>query len=332
MQGPRNRCRRKRQYIHVPLHLLDLLLVGHTKALLLIYDQKPQILEGNILGQKPVGTNDNIHFAPLELFNGLFLLCGCAEPRHHFHIDRIISQSFPDGIVMLLCQYGGWHQKCHLFIVIYRLEGSPNRHFCLTVPHIAADQTVHHPAAFHIPFCRRNSFQLICRLLIRKHLLELCLPDGVRTEPVSRLLLTLCVQLHQLSGNLLNCSTDSGLCLFPFHGVELVKLWLFGCILTGILLQNIQCRCRNVKIPTVSILNFDEILGNIVYLDLLNTTVNTETVVLMNHKISYIEFIKALDHLTIVLLLTFASRSGPCAKDITLSHHYKTKLRIGKSF
>ena len=52
----------------------------------------------------------------------------------------------------------------------------------------------------------------------------------------------------------------------------------------------------------------------------------------MNHKISYIEFIEALDHLTIVLLLTFASRSGPCAKDITLSHHYKTKLRIGKSF
>ena len=45
LESPRNRCRSQRQHIHVFLHLLDLFLVGHAKALLLVNDQKTQILK-----------------------------------------------------------------------------------------------------------------------------------------------------------------------------------------------------------------------------------------------------------------------------------------------
>ena len=80
MKGPRDRCCRQSQHIHVFLHLLDLFLVGHTEALLLINDQEPQIFEFHILRKNPVRTDDNIHLALLQIFDRLFDLPRCAEP------------------------------------------------------------------------------------------------------------------------------------------------------------------------------------------------------------------------------------------------------------
>ena len=61
MKGPRDRCCRQSQHIHIFLHLLDLLLVNHTKTLLLVNDQKPKILKLHILGKNTVGANHNVH-------------------------------------------------------------------------------------------------------------------------------------------------------------------------------------------------------------------------------------------------------------------------------
>ena len=80
MKGPRDRRCRQSQHIHVFLHLLDLFLVGHTEALLLINDQEPQIFEFHILRKNPVRTDDNIHLTLLQIFDRLFDLPRCAEP------------------------------------------------------------------------------------------------------------------------------------------------------------------------------------------------------------------------------------------------------------
>ena len=50
MQSPGNGGGRQRQHVHILLQLLDLLLVGHAEALLLVNDQKAQILKLNIGG------------------------------------------------------------------------------------------------------------------------------------------------------------------------------------------------------------------------------------------------------------------------------------------
>ena len=50
MQGPGYwRCR-KRKHVHIGPELLYLFLMGHSEALLLIYDKQPQILKAHILG------------------------------------------------------------------------------------------------------------------------------------------------------------------------------------------------------------------------------------------------------------------------------------------
>ncbi len=65
MKRPRNWGGRQRQHIHIFLQLLDFLLVGYAKPLLLVNHQKPQILKFHILGKNAVGTNHNIHQAAL---------------------------------------------------------------------------------------------------------------------------------------------------------------------------------------------------------------------------------------------------------------------------
>ena len=79
MQSPRNWRRRQSQHIHVRLELLDLLLVGYAKALLLVHHKKSQILEIHILGQDPMCSDYNVHLTLFQVLDGMFLFCRRAK-------------------------------------------------------------------------------------------------------------------------------------------------------------------------------------------------------------------------------------------------------------
>ena len=49
------------QHVHAAAHLLQAFLVGNAEALLLIHHQKPQMLEADVLLQKRVGADDDVH-------------------------------------------------------------------------------------------------------------------------------------------------------------------------------------------------------------------------------------------------------------------------------
>ena len=51
------------EYVHIFLQLLDLLLVGHPEPLFLVDNQQSQIFKHHILGQYPVGSDENVHHA-----------------------------------------------------------------------------------------------------------------------------------------------------------------------------------------------------------------------------------------------------------------------------
>ena len=79
MKSSRDWCCRQREDIHVRLELLDLLLVRHTKALLLIHDQKSQILELHILRQDAVRSHNDIHLSLAQILDRFLLLRRCTE-------------------------------------------------------------------------------------------------------------------------------------------------------------------------------------------------------------------------------------------------------------
>ena len=66
--------------------------------------------------------------------------------------SSITMKSLCKCIVMLLCKDRGWYEIRHLFSIVYCLKCCTDRYFCLAIPDISTDQSVHDLLAFHIPF------------------------------------------------------------------------------------------------------------------------------------------------------------------------------------
>ena len=60
LQGARYRRGREREHVDAGLQRLDLLLVGHAEALLLVDHQQPEILEADVFAQQPVGADHHV--------------------------------------------------------------------------------------------------------------------------------------------------------------------------------------------------------------------------------------------------------------------------------
>ncbi len=73
VQGAGDGGGREGQHIHADEVLFQLLLVLDAEALLLIDDDKAQVVEADILGQQAVGAHHDVHAARLQAPQGLFL-------------------------------------------------------------------------------------------------------------------------------------------------------------------------------------------------------------------------------------------------------------------
>ena len=198
MERPRYRRRRQGKHIHVPLHLLDFFLMGHTEPLLLIDDQQSEILERDVLRQHAVGSDQNVHHSLANRLNGLLLLGICPETAQHIDPDRKILHPLGKGIKMLLRKYCRRTQENDLLVLLHCLEGGADRDLGLPVADVAADQAVHGLAALHIPLRVLDCLKLILRLFEREHLLKLSLPLRVRSVLIPLRSLTGGIQSHQL--------------------------------------------------------------------------------------------------------------------------------------
>ena len=219
-------------------------------------------------------SDDDINLTLFELLYRLFLLRCASETAHQIHIHRKILHPLRKRIVNLLCQNGCRSKICHLLAVLHRLEGRTDCNLRLAVAHVTANQSVHYFMTLHISLCGFNCKNLILSLIKRKKLLKLSLPYRILAEGISVLLLTLCVQLHQVSCNLLYRTSDPILCSGPFLTSKLVELWFSG-ILSGIFLYHVKLSGKNIEIGATLILYLDVVLYLFVHLKLFNAAVNT---------------------------------------------------------
>ena len=185
MHRSRNRSGRQCQYIHILFDFLDLLLVGNTKSLLLIYHQQTKVLKLYIFRQKTMCANNNIHPSGFEIFQCFLLFSLCSESRKKSNIHWIFLHTLTKSIVVLLSQNRCRHQHCALPSLLHHFESCTNGNFCLAKSHITADKSIHDLCTFHITFCCFYGIQLILRLLIRKHFFKLPLPHSVRATYIS---------------------------------------------------------------------------------------------------------------------------------------------------
>ena len=102
VQCPGDRSCRQCEDIHILAHFLDLFLVGHAEALLLIDDEKAQVFKLHILGQQPVGPDDDIHHPGFQAFDGFIHLRFCAETAQQADLHRIVLHPLGKCVVVLL--------------------------------------------------------------------------------------------------------------------------------------------------------------------------------------------------------------------------------------
>ena len=206
MKGSGNRRSCQCENINVLFQLLDLFLMGNAETLLLVYDQKSQVLILHILGKHSVGTDHNVHLSFFQVLERLLLLGRSAETAEQIYPYWKFLHSLDKGIVNLLGQNGSWRQIHHLSALLHLFKGSAEGNLCLAISNISTHQAIHDPGALHVTLGILNGIQLVFRFFIREHFLEFPLPYCIRTAHIPLFFLADGIKLYQLFGNIFDCA------------------------------------------------------------------------------------------------------------------------------
>ena len=137
------------------------------EPLLLIHDQEAEILEEDIRGKEPMGSDDDIRL-PLGQGKKEFpLFFRRSKTTQGSDTDRVVRQPLLEGSSVLLNQDRGRRQDCYLFPVLNRLEGSSNRHLRFAITDVSADQPVHGSFYLHVPLDLQGDLPLV-RCILEK--------------------------------------------------------------------------------------------------------------------------------------------------------------------
>src|SRR6185295_8731041 len=101
LERARDRRRGEREHMHFGTKLFELLFVGDAEMLLLIYDQKAEILELDAAAKQCVCADHDIDLAVSHALLGLCQI-GCGhEPRGLAYFHREAAEALSEGLEML---------------------------------------------------------------------------------------------------------------------------------------------------------------------------------------------------------------------------------------
>ena len=182
VEGARNGGGAEGQHVDQFAQELELLLVQHAEALLLVNDHQTEIFERDVVLHQPVGADDDVHAASGQVLEDLQLLAGRAEARKQFEANWVIGHPFAKGVEVLLRQHGGGHEDCHLPTIHHRLEGGADGDFGFAIANVTADEAVHRLGGFHVGLGGEDGFPLVGGFFIKESALKLPLPGRVGFE------------------------------------------------------------------------------------------------------------------------------------------------------
>ena len=172
------------------------------------------------------------------------------------------------------------YQICYLPVILYCLKCCPDGNLCLSESNIPTDKSIHNLATFHVMFGIVNGFLLIQCLLIWEHLFKLPLPYGILGIFVSLCARTDRIQLDQFLRNILHMSFDTRAHFLPLRAAKLVQLDTCA-ILAGQLTDTVELFHRHEQFAALCILDTDIVLHASIGFHLVDTAVDSDTVILM---------------------------------------------------
>ena len=139
MQGARDRRCGQREDVDRGTELLELLLLHHAEALLLVQDHQAEVLEAHILLQQPVGADHDVDLPDHQAPQDVGRLGIRAKARQHVDLDRERLEAVAERQVVLLGEHRGRHQDGHLLAVHDGLERGAHRELRFAKANVAAE-------------------------------------------------------------------------------------------------------------------------------------------------------------------------------------------------
>ena len=188
--------------------MFDPFFVSHAESLLLVDNQQPEVAKPDVLREKPMGADDDVHLAGGQILERLFLLGAGAEPADQIGPDRERGEPVGHCLVVLKREHGGRCQQADLLAVHHGFERRPHRHLGLAISDISAEEAVHRRPGLHVSPDVSDRGLLVWGEFVLECIVELAMPVRVWTERVARHRLARRVQLEQLLGHVPHGATD----------------------------------------------------------------------------------------------------------------------------
>ena len=220
LHGTRDGRGRKRQHVHLLAQVLELLLVLHAKALLLVDDDQPQVARVHVARQQAMRAHEHLHLAGGKALQGGLLLFGAAETREnlHAHVER--GKALRKRLEVLLGEDRRGAQHHDLLLVLRGLERGAQGDLGLAEAHVPAQQAVHRLGGLHVGLDVRDGQALVVGELVGEALLHLALPGAVGREGKALRGGAPGVEVDQVEGELLGGLARLGGGAAPVGGVQ----------------------------------------------------------------------------------------------------------------
>src|ERR1039458_7320686 len=164
------------RWVPPPPPPLCALFLRHAEALLLVHDEEAEVLERDVLAEKPVGPHDDVERSFLKAPQQLLLVVLRAKTRQDVDRDGKRREPPLQRAEVLIREDRRGRKKRGLLAVEHALEDRPHRDLGLPVPHVAAQQPVHRLVGLHVPLHVAYRRGLVGRLRVLESLVELLLP------------------------------------------------------------------------------------------------------------------------------------------------------------
>ena len=173
LHGSRNRRCRKREHVNLLAQVLELLLVLHAKALLLVNDHQAQVLGVHIGRKQTMRADEHINRALGKRLERALLLRRGAEAAEHFDLEAKRGKALKERLVVLLGQNGRGAEHHDLAAGVHALKRRTQGDLGLAKAHVAAEQAVHGLGRLHVGLNIGDGLQLVACLVVGKALLHL---------------------------------------------------------------------------------------------------------------------------------------------------------------
>ena len=173
LHGSRNRRCREREHVDLHAQVFELLLVLHTKALLLVDDHHAQVLGVHIGRKQAVRADEHINRALGKRLERALLLRRGTEAAEHLDLQAKRGKTLKECLVVLLGQNGRGAEHHDLAAGVHALKRRAQSDLGLAETHVAAQQAIHGLGRLHVGLDVGDGLQLVACLVVREALLHL---------------------------------------------------------------------------------------------------------------------------------------------------------------